>query len=144
MYNKTFEDEFMDIQSSLVSLTLELLEKTTEKVDKIYIYIFQNEFQTFPNAFFSKANKIIRLDNLFDDDLIDNWFDCCVEDVDKIINICKNYDRNCPNEFKLIYDINTKAFDSKYKYDDVVTNEDGNLVDIYNDWIKECKNNLSN
>ena len=35
-----FEDEFMDIQSSLVSLCLEALETVDASVDKIYIYAF--------------------------------------------------------------------------------------------------------
>ncbi len=35
-----FEDEFMDIQSSLVSLCLEALETGDASVDKIYIYAF--------------------------------------------------------------------------------------------------------
>ena len=38
-----FEDAFVDAQSRVVSLCLELLKNSEKEADKIYIYLFQND-----------------------------------------------------------------------------------------------------
>lgn len=140
---KGFEDAFMDAQVRIVSLTLELLDISEIKADKIYIYIYQNDVQKFFNAFFEKDKVIYRLNDWFSDDQIYEYFDCGEEDIDNIIDVCDTFDGKCPHEFKLIYNIKTKAFDSKYNYDDILTNDDKSLVDIYHDWVRECKDDLN-
>lgn len=138
---KGFEDAFMDAQASVVSLCLELLEDSNVTVDKVYIYIFRNEVQRFINAFFEKDRKLYRLNDLFEDELIYDFLNCGLEDVANIINVCDTYDGKCPNEFKLIYDMQTKAFDSEYKYEDYVSENCG-VVETYNNWKDECKEKL--
>lgn len=51
---KGFEDAFMDAQSRDVALCIELLENSNVTMDKVYIYMYQNEYQDFYNAFFEK------------------------------------------------------------------------------------------
>lgn len=138
---KGFEDAFMDAQSSTISLCLELLEKYNIQVDTIYVYLFQNECQDFPNAFFKKDNKILRLNDIFDDEDIDEFFDLLIEDIENIIEICDNYESTCPNELKLIYDVNSGKFDSEYGYEDIVEDEDSGLVSRLDAWIDECDDN---
>ena len=45
--NKVFEDEFMDVQSSIISLCLELTER---KVDKVYAYCSNEKYCLIFNA----------------------------------------------------------------------------------------------
>ena len=137
---KGFEDAFTDLQSEFVSLCMEY---TNGSVDKIYIYIYQSDTQIFFNAFFAKDKKIYLLNDWFDDDQINDFFDCGVEDVDNIVEVCDTYDGKCPYEFKLSYNVKTKSFDAKYNYDDIAMENDVDLVDIYKEWQKECESEIS-
>ena len=138
-----FEDAFTDAQARTISLALELLENNKKEADMIYIYIYQSDTQIFFNAFFAKDKKIYLLNDWFDDDQINDFFDCGVEDVDNIVEVCDTYDGKCPYEFKLSYNVKTKSFDAKYNYDDIAMENDVDLVDIYNQWQKECESEIS-
>ena len=138
-----FEDAFTDAQARTISLALELLENNKKEADMIYIYIYQSDTQIFFNAFFAKDKKIYLLNDWFDDDQINDFFDCGVEDVDNIVEVCDTYDGKCPHEFKLSYNVKTKSFDAKYNYDDIAMENDVDLVDIYKEWQKECESEIS-
>lgn len=138
-----FEDAFTDAQARTISLALELLENNKKEADMIYIYIYQSDTQIFFNAFFAKDKKIYLLNDWFDDDQINDFFDCGVEDVDNIVEVCDTYDGKCPYEFKLSYNVKTKSFDAKYDYDDIAMENDVDLVDIYKEWQKECESEIS-
>lgn len=138
-----FEDAFTDAQARTISLALELLENNKKEADMIYIYIYQSDTQIFFNAFFAKDKKIYLLNDWFDDDQINVFFDCGVEDVDNIVEVCDTYDGKCPYEFKLSYNVKTKSFDAKYNYDDIAMENDVDLVDIYKEWQKECESEIS-
>lgn len=138
-----FEDAFTDAQARTISLALELLENNKKEADMIYIYIYQSDTQIFFNAFFAKDKKIYLLNDWFDDDQINDFFDCGVEDVDNIVEVCDTYDGKCPYEFKLSYNVKTKSFDAKYNYDDIAMENDVDLVDIYKEWQKGCESEIS-
>ena len=138
-----FEDAFTDAQARTISLALELLENNKKEADMIYIYIYQSDTQIFFNAFFAKDKKIYLLNDWFDDDQINDFFDCGVEDVDNIVEVCDTYDGKCPYEFKLSYNVKTKSFDAKYNYDDIAMENDVDLVDIYKELQKECESEIS-
>ena len=138
-----FEDAFTDAQARTISLALELLENNKKEADMIYIYIYQSDTQIFFNAFFANDKKIYLLNDWFDDDQINDFFDCGVEDVDNIVEVCDTYDGKCPYEFKLSYNVKTKSFDAKYNYDDIAMENDVDLVDIYKEWQKECESEIS-
>ena len=138
-----FEDAFTDAQARTISLALELLENNKKEADMIYIYIYESDTQIFFNAFFAKDKKIYLLNDWFDDDQINDFFDCGVEDVDNIVEVCDTYDGKCPYEFKLSYNVKTKSFDAKYNYDDIAMENDVDLVDIYKEWQKECESEIS-
>lgn len=138
-----FEDAFTDAQARTISLALELLENNKKEADMIYIYIYQSDTQIFFNAFFAKDKKIYLLNDWFDDDQINDFFDCGMEDVDNIVEVCDTYDGKCPYEFKLSYNVKTKSFDAKYNYDDIAMENDVDLVDIYKEWQKECESEIS-
>lgn len=138
-----FEDAFTDAQARTISLALELLENNKKEADMIYIYIYQSDTQIFFNAFFAKDKKIYLLNDWFDDDQINDFFDCGVEDVDNIVEVCDTYDGKSPYEFKLSYNVKTKSFDAKYNYDDIAMENDVDLVDIYKEWQKECESEIS-
>ena len=56
--SKVFEDEFMEIQSEMVSLCLEYLEKERKKGKKIYIYCNNENNTMMFHAFFHIGDEI--------------------------------------------------------------------------------------
>lgn len=139
---KIFEDEFMEIQTGMVSLCLEALDDIDKKVDKIYIYAYCDEHETFFNAFFKSDSKVLFFNDLgVSDDIINQVFDLGMDDTEKIEEICKKYNRKAPTQYKLIYDVNTKAFDSNYSYENLDDTELG-CAGVFEDWKKEIKNSL--
>ena len=109
----------------------------------VYIYIYQNDSMNFVNAFFAKDKKIVLLNHWFEDEQILEFFGCMRKDLKHITEVCNKYDGKCPIEFRLSYNVNTKAFDAKYNYDDFAGDGDVSLVDIYKGWQKECEAELN-
>ena len=96
---------------------------------------------SFYNTFFSKGKKTATLDDYFPHEKIVEYFDIASDDIDSIGEVCERYSKPCPNEFRLIYDINTHSFDSDYSYEEI--NEDEkSLENIFDEWIAECENKL--
>ena len=59
--NKVFEDEFMDLQSALISLCMEV---TEQKISKIYVYCSNEKKSKMFNAFFDVNGEIKTLNQL--------------------------------------------------------------------------------
>ena len=137
--NKVFEDEFMDIQTRIISLCLELLNNAEKEADKIYVYLFQNDYEDYIDAFFEKEGKLYTTNDLFSEKEIDAFFDCGVEDIESMIELCKANNVKCPHEFKLQYNINTKSFDSNYNYENVTEVRNKFVIDLAKEWCESLK-----
>lgn len=59
--SKVYEDEFMELQSGMISLCLELVQ---EKVDEIYVYGSIEESSTSFNAFLKTAGEVKTLNKM--------------------------------------------------------------------------------
>lgn len=134
---KGFEEAFMDAQSAAISSCLEILNVRNIEMDVIYVYLFQSKCNYFPNAFFKKDNSIFRLNDVLDDDSVYKLFDMLTDDIENIVETCNTYDKKCPNELKLIYEVNIGKFDAEYGYDDFVDEEHG-LVTAFKNWRESC------
>ena len=63
------------------------------------------------------------------------------EEIKKMVNLCKEYNRPMPTEIKMIYDVNTKEFHADYKYESVYsTHKTKTAYDVVNEWMEEVKN----
>lgn len=51
---KGFEDAFVDVQASVISLCLELLSNSGRTAEKIYVYLYQNNDIDYIDAFFEQ------------------------------------------------------------------------------------------
>lgn len=134
---KGFEDTFMDAQSRNVSLCIELLENSNLTMDKVYIYMYQSDVQDFYNAFFEKDKRIYRVNELFSDEQIDEFFSAGIDDIENLIDVCERYKAKCPHEFKLVYNFQTKEFDAEYEYDDFMIDEGMGLVERFENWVNK-------
>ncbi|MDD7295662.1 MAG: hypothetical protein PUG85_09690, partial [Oscillospiraceae bacterium] len=63
--------------------------------------------------------------------------DMLIDDIENMIRVCHTYEGKCPNEWKLIYEVNTGKFDAEYGYDDFV-DENHSLVTAFKNWRELC------
>ena len=136
--NRVFEDEFMDVQASIISLCLEL---TGEKVDKVYAYCSNEKYCQMFNAFFVINGEVKTTEQLkIPDDLAFQFMGFGLEDIERLNTVCKKYNMPAPTELKLYYDVKSGKFNADYKYEEVCSgNTDIDQDDIFLEWIAEVK-----
>lgn len=132
-----FEDDFMDLQSSLISLCLEV---AGQKVDKVYVYCSIEKKSKMFNTFFVINNKLKMLNQLgINKALIMQFLKLGTNDLEKVKNICINYDMPIPTEMKMYYDAKTGKYDAQYKYEEICSEKTGkNAGEVFLDWVSEC------
>lgn len=133
---RVFEDEFMDLHASIISLCKELVEYGPE-VDMIYAYCsIEGRTYTF-DVFYTAQGKAITLKELnVPDSTKWQFLKIGVQETVKIGGLCKEFERPVPTEIKMIYNMKTQEFTSDYQYESQETDEI-NTDDIFDDWIKE-------
>lgn len=138
---KVFEDEFMEVQSDLISLCLEAMEIAKKTVSKVYAYCSVEEYSRAFNAFFEINGEVKTLGKLdVPDALAWKLLRVGTADVDKIEDVCIKYDRPIPREIKMYYDVDTGRFDAQYKYEPVCTADTGkDISEVYLEWVDEVK-----
>ena len=120
-----------------------MLSNSGKEAEKIYIYLYRNDEMDYINFFFEKEGKLYTRDDWFSSGEIRDFFYCAKDDLDNITNVCEAYDAKRPYEFRLIYNVITKALDSKYNYEDIVITGDKNIFDLFEDWFDECGKNIT-
>lgn len=134
-----FEDKFMDLQSGLISLCLEV---TENKVDKIFAYASIEKDGLMFNAFFKMNNKVETLNTLgIDKTLRREFLETGTLDLVKLKDLCLEYDTPIPTEMKMYYDVKTGKYDAKYQYTPICIGESGiSARQIFIDWQEEIRN----
>ena len=117
-----FEDKFMDVQASMISLAMEYVQNQAEKV---YIYAIADSLYSF-NLFYKIKGNIVRKhlvnDFLPKDSHVDTNLQTVllkegIKDVESMIDICQEYNCEHPTEMWLIYDAQKNSLDSRYSYE---------------------------
>ena len=136
--SKVFEDEFMDVQASIISLCLEVTER---KVNKIYAYCSNEKYCKMFNAFFSVNGQVKMLNQLgAPQELAFRFLKLGIEDIERMDAICKKHNMPVPTELKLSYDVTSRKFNADYKYEEVCSAETGiDQDDVFREWIAEIK-----
>ena len=148
---KEFEDRFSELQADMISICLEFVE---DRADKVYVYASREEGVISSSFFYLINNKYVKSHKV--NDALENGDErydvspkrgfmvlrILCEDIEKIEELCKEYERDMPTEMKLIYDAKSGNFKAEYKYDLVYTNDDIKTADdIADEWFEEVKNN---
>lgn len=112
---KVFEDEFMDVQTGLIELCMEV---SGGNVDKIYAYCAVGERSFMFNAFFMVNGQIKDLMELqgMTHGLAFEFLEVGTKDLISLKNLEKKYNRPIPAEMKLYYDVPTGKFHAEYDY----------------------------
>ncbi|MBD5492647.1 MAG: hypothetical protein HDR16_11205 [Lachnospiraceae bacterium] len=136
--NKVFEDEFMDLQSGLISLCIEVVR---QKISKVYAYCSNEKKSKMFNAFFDVNGEIKTLDQLgVPDELAFQFLKIGTEDLEKVDDICTKHNMPIPTEMKLYYEVESGKFDAEYKYEEVCSAKTGkNAGEVFIEWVSEIR-----
>ena len=141
-----FEDKFMEIQVGMISLVMEYVQ---DQAEKVYIYCISEEallsFDVFYkiNGVFVKLHRVNTiLDTKVDDS--DNMMFSVLrygnEDIQKLLDVCQEYNREHPTEMWLIYDAQKDTLDSRYSYEGRYDKDEELLPNLeFEKWFEEVK-----
>jgi hypothetical protein len=146
-----FEDRFSELQADMISICLEYVEN---RADKVYVYASCEESIISSKFFYLINNKYIKPHKV-NDALVNGderynvsserqfmVLDILNEDIEKIKELCMNYEKDMPTEMKLIYDVKSGKFKAEYKYGLVYTNHETKTArQIADEWFEEIQNN---
>ncbi|MFS0763829.1 DUF600 domain-containing protein [Peribacillus phoenicis] len=151
---KEFEDYFSELQTDLVAICLEFVDK---KADEIYIYGSYEPDAYYFNVFYNVQGTIVLKQKLNEIDVKNHDYIYDVskerqfalqrigtEILEEIHKRCNEFNHEMPTEIKLRYSIKNNKLQAKYNYDLVYTNDDTLLPsNIFKTWFKEVSEELS-
>ena len=147
--NRVFEDQLMDIQSDMISLSLEYVEN---KAETVYIYVVLEDGLVSFDVFYkiggfisekSDVNEYLSEKINDSDDIQFSLLEYGIEDAEKIEVLFKENSKEVPTEIRLVYDVKNNSLKSNYRYDAMYEkNEDLSVSDVFEAWIQEEKSKL--
>lgn len=147
--NRVFEDQLMDIQSDMISLSLEYVEN---KAETVYIYVVLEDGLVSFDVFYkiggfisekSDVNKYLSEKINDSDDIQFSLLEYGIEDAEKIEVLFEENSKEVPTEIRLVYDVKNNSLKSNYRYDAMYEkNEDLSVSDVFEAWIQEEKSKL--
>ena len=66
-----------------------------------------------------------------------------MEDMEKLISACNQYEAAMPTEIKIIYDVKNNKLQANYEYEDKYSFTDKTAVDVAEEWFRQCQNDGS-
>lgn len=142
---KVFEDYFSELQTDMVSICLEYV---GDKGDDIYIYC-SCENNVYSVGYFYKINGKLKERHKINEELPNcdvsvnrqqAVMKILMDDLEKIKEICNEFDRPMPTEIKMVYDIKRNSLNAKYQYDLVYSNDNKKTADdIEEAWFEEIE-----
>ena len=141
-----FEDKFMEVQVSMISLAMEYVQNQAEKV---YIYCISEEALLSFDVFY-KINGIVTKMHAVNE-IINKKVDTSknmmvavqrfgLEDIQKMLDVCQEYNREHPTEMWLIYDVQKNSLDSRYSYEGRYDKDEELIPRLeFEKWFEEVK-----
>ena len=144
-----FEDQLMEIQSDMISLSLEYVEN---KAEIVYIYVVLEDGLVSFDVFYkiggfisekSDVNEYLSEKINDSDDIQFSLLEYGIEDAEKIEVLFEENSKEVPTEIRLVYDVKNNSLKSNYIYDAMYEkNEHLSVSDDYEAWIQEDKSKL--
>ena len=135
----------MEVQASMISLAMEYVQN---QADKIFIYCVADGFYRF-DVFFKTNNHYLDRDEIADhlpnkiDSSDENQFSLLrigAQDIERMVKLCQEYNREHPTEMWLIYDAQKNRLDSRYSYEGRYDKDEELLPDQeFEKWFEEVK-----
>ena len=131
----------------MISLAMECVQNQAEKV---YIYAIADSLYSF-NLFYKINDYIVRkheVNKYLPEELsVDTNLQLVllkegIKDIEAMIEICKEYNREHPTEMWLIYDAQKNSLDSHYSYEGRYDKDEELLPNLeFDKWFEEVKEN---
>ena len=147
--NRVFEDQLMEIQSDMISLSLEYVEN---KAEIVYIYVVLEDGLVSFDVFYkiggfisekSDVNEYLSEKINDSDDIQFSLLEYGIEVAQKIEVLFEENSKEVPTEIRLVYDVKNNSLKSNYRYDAMYEkNEDLSVSDVFEAWIQEEKSKL--
>ena len=147
--NRVFEDQLMDIQSDMISLSLEYVEN---KAEIVYIYVVLEDGLVSFDVFYkiggfisekSDVNEYLSEKINDSDDIQFSLLEYGIEVAQKIEVLFEENSKEVPTEIRLVFDVKNNSLKSNYRYDAMYEkNEDLSVSDVFEAWIQEEKSKL--
>ena len=144
-----FEDKLMEIQSDMISLSLEYVEN---KAEIVYIYVVLEDGLVSFDVFYkiggfisekSDVNEYLSEKINDSDDIQFSLLEYGIEVAQKIEVLFEENSKEVPTEIRLVYDVKNNSLKSNYRYDAMYEkNEDLSVSDVFEAWIQEEKSKL--
>ena len=144
---KVFEDYFSEIQADMVSICMEYVEGVA---DKVYIYGSAEEGVILPDYFYCINGKVVERHKINDVGTIQYDVSSArqrqvsrilIDDIKKMVKLCKENNRDMPTEMKMIFDVKTRKFSAEYSYELMYLKfPDKSAATIAQEWYEEVKN----
>ena len=148
--NRVFEDQLMDIQSDMISLSLEYIEN---KAETVFIYVVLEDGLVSFDVFYkiggfisekSDVNEYLSEKINDSDDIQFSLLEYGIEDAEKIEVLFEENSKEVPTEIRLVYDVKNNSLKSNYRYDAMYEkNEDLSVSDVFEAWIQEEKSKIN-
>ena len=121
------------------------------KAEKVYIYCISEEALQSYKVFYKINGIVIEMDKVNEvatkkiDDSDNMAFAVLgygAEDIQKLIDVCQEYDREHPTEMWLIYDAQKNSLDSRYSYEGRYDKDEELIPRLeFEKWFEEVKEN---
>ena len=144
-----FENQLMEIQSDMISLSLEYVEN---KAEIVYIYVVLEDGLVSFDVFYkiggfisekSDVNEYLSEKINDSDDIQFSLLEYGIEVAQKIEVLFEENSKEVPTEIRLVFDVKNNSLKSNYRYDAMYEkNEDLSVSDVFEAWIQEEKSKL--
>ena len=136
----------MEVQASMISLAMEYVQNQAEKV---YIYCISEEALLSFDVFYKINGILTKMYTV--NEIINRKVDTSknmmvtvqrfgLEDIQKMLDVCQEYNREHPTEMRLIYDSQKNSLDSRYSYEGRYEKDEELLPRIeFEKWFEEVK-----
>lgn len=143
MNPKEFDKQLQEHIKNLLEISWEYI-YYSNKINTIYIYCLLGKDEYFYNLYeientFFKKHKIQLIDEKFlvTDERQEYINENSMNEIRKIEQLFKEYNREVPFEIKIIYSLTTQKLDVKFSYETPFKNGDKSCIDDgFNSWMK--------
>lgn len=147
MATKEFDNKFLELQTAMVEIAFEFVNRNEKEVDNIYVYASMEEGDLFYNVYYKINGKNVKLNKLNDvlnqkvdisDDRVFNLFDLGMDYLEETLELFENDEREVPTLMKMTYSPKTGAFNNDISYELHYSNSDEKTnADVFEEWFDE-------
>jgi hypothetical protein len=149
MTQEEFNEKFRDLFSGMIQVAFEYVNRNTEEVDAVYVYVAMEGPSNFYNIFYKINNQFVEMhevnsvSNIQYDTAVKRMMDVLklgTGDVAEMRALFEEFQGQVPTQMKMIFEPKTDKFDNDISYDLFHSNNSEKTnADIFEEWFEEMK-----